>query len=203
MDELIEFVGAEGRMRVFRKVEIDTDVFRVGDQIRVGHYTATCQKVIKKGYLMLLDQYLDEVMQMVEDEDEDDYEYGYTASDFCKRLNSEEILTDFSELRDRMIPFRDGNLLRIPFSGEIFGHGLYSPKDVKPDGYEQWALMKDKKNRIAFHKNGHEWGWLQNEWNGCDGYFCLVDSNGNAIIRKATHTFGVRPVFQLVKKVDK
>lgn len=51
-------------MKVLRQTEIETNEFRVSDQIRVGHYTATCQTVTPKGALFLLDQYLDEAYPM-------------------------------------------------------------------------------------------------------------------------------------------
>lgn len=105
-------------MNVLRKVEIDTEELKVGDQIRVGHYTATCQKATQDGWIFMLDQYLDEPMQMKNDEDTNDG--GYEASDLRKRLNSAEILAEFSGIE--LIPFRNGDLLRIPYYGEMFGH---------------------------------------------------------------------------------
>ena len=54
-------------MKVLRKQEVSiqtTGEFKVGDQIQIGKYTATCQKVTRKGALFLLDQYLDEAFKM-------------------------------------------------------------------------------------------------------------------------------------------
>ena len=54
-------------MKALRKQEVSIQAageFKVGDQIEIGKYTATCQKVTKKGALFLLDQYLDEPFKM-------------------------------------------------------------------------------------------------------------------------------------------
>lgn len=181
-------------MKVTRRVEIETNEFRVGDQIRVGRYTATCQKTAEEGALFLLDQYLDEGMPMNED---DANEGGYMASDLRKRLNSDEILTDFEELRDRMVPFNNGDLLRLPFYGELFGHDdWYSSGAVEPDNCEQWDLMKDRRNRIA-ERNGerYEWGWLQNRQKNSAPSICFVSNGGNASYWAASASIGVRPAF--------
>lgn len=47
-------------MKVWRKKKQKIDHFKVGDQIKVGKYTATCQKVEENGNgIFMLDQYLD------------------------------------------------------------------------------------------------------------------------------------------------
>ena len=134
-------------MNVLRRTKIDTDILMVGDQISVGHYTATCQKVEADGYIFLLDQYLDEPMKMKNDEDTNDG--GYEASDLRKRLNSAEILAEFSGIE--LIPFRNGDLLRIPYYGEMFGHDDWYKNFAEPDDCEQWELM-DHVNRIAYRR---------------------------------------------------
>ena len=82
-------------MEIIRKVTLNTNVLKIGDQIHVGHYTATCQKMTDDGALFLLDQYLDELMQM---NSKDTNEGGYEASDLRKRINSDEILEEFNGL---------------------------------------------------------------------------------------------------------
>ena len=94
---------------------------------------------------------------------------------------------------DRMVPFDNGDLLRIPFFGEIFGQE--DAEYFEPDGCEQWELMKDRKNRIAFRQNCWEWGWLQNKWKGSAADFALVTGHGNANSNNASHSYGVRPAF--------
>lgn len=181
-------------MKVLRQTEIETNEFRVGDQIRVGRYTATCQKTAEEGALFLLDQYLDEAMPMNED---DANEGGYMASDLRKRLNSDDVLDIFKELRDRMVPLNDRDLLRLPFYGEMFGHDAwYNSGAVEPDDCEQWPLMKKRANRIADRAGEiYEWGWLQNKYVRSATDFCDVHDSGNADSWAASTSIGVRPAF--------
>ena len=172
--------------------EIETNEFRVGDRIRVGRYTATCQKTAEEGALFLLDQYLDEAMQMNE---ENDNGSGYMASDLRERLNSARILKEFDGLK--LKPFESGDLLRIPFYGEMFGHdACYNSGAVEPDDCEQWPLMKERANRIA-ERNGEkfEWGWLQNKYVQSATNFCAVTDLGHAAAWGASVSLGVRPAF--------
>lgn len=180
-------------MKVLRQTEIETNEFRVSDQVRVGHYTATCQKTAEESALFLLDQYLDEAMPMNE---KDDNGGGYMASDLRERLNSDGVLDAFKDIRGRMVPFENGDLLRIPFYGEMFGHDAwYNSGAVEPDDCDQWELMKDRKNRIAFRQNCWEWGWLQNKRKGSAADFCVVNARGNANAWAASNSIGVRPAF--------
>ena len=179
-------------MKVLRQTEIETNEFRVGDQIRVGRYTATCQKTAEEGALFLLDQYLDEAMAMNEDNDS---EGGYMASDLRERLNSARILKEFDGLK--LKPFENGDLLRIPFYGEMFGHDAwYNSGDVEPDDCEQWPLMKERANRIADRAGErYECGWLQNKYVRSATDFCHVYGIGDADHWAASTSIGVRPAF--------
>ena len=94
-----------------------------------------------------------------------------------------------------MVPFDNGDVLRIPTEKEMFGeneHGEAEPEDVT-----QWEPMRLRKNRICFQgKNGLcEWGWLQNAVSSTN--FANVDINGYACFDWASGSLGVRPVFQL------
>ena len=177
-------------MKIERMTEIETTDIQTGDQIRVGHYTATCQTVTPKGALFLLDQYLDEAYPMNR---KNTNKGGYAESDLRETLRSKEILDLFDDWGDRMVPFDNGDLLRIPFFGEIFGQE--DAEDFEPDGCEQWELMKDRKNRIAFRQNCWEWGWLQNKRKGSAPAFCCVNYLGTASDWTASSSFGVRPAF--------
>ena len=155
-------------MKALRKQEVSIQAageFKVGDQIEIGKYTATCQKVTKKGALFLLDQYLDEPFKMNR---ENTNEGGYEASDLRTELQKNSVLAIFESVRNMMVPFKNGDLLRIPYAEEFFG-------DV--DGYEssgkkQWPLMTDRKNRIAIREGeAYEWGWLQNKLEFSSAYF--------------------------------
>lgn len=181
-------------------MNIDTNIFRIGDQIRVGKYTATCQKVKNDSAIFLLDQYLDASMQM---NSESTNEGGYAASNLRKKLNSNEILKKFDELK--LKSFENGDLLRLPFYGEMFGHDdWYGSGTVEPDDCDQWPLMKERANRIA-ERNGesYEWGWLQNKRAKSTTVFCGVDDSGYSDTWSASSSVGVRPVFQLALSIIK
>ncbi len=181
-------------MKALRKQEVIIQAakeFQVGDQIGVGKYTATCQKVTKKGALFLLDQYLDEPFKMNR---ENTNEGGYEASDLRTELQKEEVLDIFSSIRDMMVPFKNGDLLRIPYAEEFFG----DVDGYEPSGKKQWPLMKDRKNRIAIREGEtYERGWLRNEVESSSAHFARVTTNGTAPYANASNSGGVRPVFRL------
>ena len=125
-------------MKINRTMTIETNEIQIGDRIQVGHYTATCQALPGEGLaLFLLDQYLDKAMQMNE---KNTNKGGYQESDLREELNSEKILKDFTSLE--LAPFDNGDLLRLPFYGEMFGHDdWYNSGAVEPDDCEQWPLI--------------------------------------------------------------
>jgi len=184
-------------MKVLRKIKCDTDSFMVGDQIKVGKYTATCQKVTKKGALFLLDQYLDDAYPM---NSANTNNGGYEASKLRKIINSENILNIFSEIRDKMIPFKNGDLIRIPYAEEIFG----KLNTFESSGKKQWKLMKNCRNRIAYRRGRvGEWGWLQNTLKSSESYFAIMSTSSNIDHSSAAVCAGVRPVFRLVSQQSK
>ena len=186
----MEIYESTKEIKIVRPTCTKTNEIQVGDQITVKHYTATCQAITPKGALFLLDQYLDEDYPMNE---ANTNKGGYDESDLRDTLRSTEVLDIFEDYGDRMVPFDNGDLLRIPFHGEIFGQedaGYFEPDDC-----EQWPLMKDRKNRIAFRKNSWEWGWLQNKRKGSASTFANVTTNGLANSNNASNSNGVRPAF--------
>lgn len=178
-------------MWVLRKLGIIADEFRIGDQIYVGKYTATCQDVTAEGAVFLMDQYLDEPMWMNMERSSTG---GYAASSLRRWLNSEEILRIFRDWRDWMVPLFNDDLLRIPTVGEMFGSDWCRPT-VELDGFNQWELMKTRKYRVAYRDNGIEYGWLMNRpvWSETD--FCAINDWGDIIRQSARRQLGVRPVF--------
>lgn len=179
-------------MIVIRKHIIATHSFRVGDQIAVGNYTtATCQKATKKKALFCMDQYLDSIHQMnATDTNSGGWEDSYLRSEI---LVSAKIWELFNDVLGDMVPFKNGDMLRIPYAEELFG-----PLDhVEPSKKKQWPLMKERKNRIAFYHDNSEWGWLANRMKDSTTRFAGVDINGNADDHCASYSFGVRLVFGL------
>lgn len=178
-------------MKITRKTEIKTAEVRVGDQIQVGKYTATCQTIPAPGLaLFYLDQYLDEGMKY--------NRYGknaggYAKSDIRRNLNSPEVLQIFDDLP--LVPHENGDLLRLATYGEMFGHDEWCEySKVEPDKSEQWPLMADCRNRIADRKGEPEWGWIQNLSIQSDRA-CYINRRGNAYAWITSDAAGARPAF--------
>ena len=182
-------------MKVERLVKIETTDIQIGDRLRVGRYTATCQKVTEKGATFLLDQYLDRPMPMNK---KNTNRGGYDNSDLRKALQSDEVLDIFAGIRDYMVPFDNGDLLRIPFAGELFDKLL---SWCEQDGHEQWPLMKDVHNRTASRCGDYEWGWLANTFRDTSTNFCRVGNHGDVDNGYASNVIGVRPVFLIAVQV--
>jgi hypothetical protein len=108
-DQICAYFSQEGdfRMKVKRTIELETNDIHVGDRIRVGKHTATCTDTTtplfwfksssSKAALFLLDQYITG--------------HGHLR----EVLQSEEVLNDFADIRDQMVPFEDGDILKIPY----------------------------------------------------------------------------------------
>ena len=178
-------------MKVERIAEIESEDIQIGDRIHVDHYTATCQEIAPGVALFLMDQYLDKGYPM----NRRNTNMGdYAESDLRETLRSKEILDIFKDIRDYMVPFDNGDLLRIPFAGEFFDK---LPEWCEPDGHEQWPLMQDRRNRLASRCGEYEWGWINNKVKSSSTYFCGVNRYGDAYYWCASVVFGVRPVFQI------
>ena len=180
-------------MKVERLAEVETTNIQIGDRIHVDHSTATCQEITPKGALFLMDQYLDKPYAM---NAKDTNLGGYAESDLREMLRSKKILDIFKGIRYYMVPFDNGDLLRIPFAGEIFGDKL--PSWAGPDDHKQWPLMWDRRNRLASRCGECEWGWLQNKDKTSSTFFCSVYNGGDVGGWSASNFIGVRPVFLIV-----
>ena len=123
---------------------------------------------------------------------------GYNSCALRKTLNT-EILDRFpAEIREKMVAFPNGDLLRLPTEREIFGENIYGVEE--DDSVEQWEPMKKRKNRIAFQGKGTdcwEWYWLQNKADGYAAGFANVDYDGDAPCGGASVSSGVRPAFKI------
>ena len=124
-------------------------------------------------------------------------EGGYEGSDLRKKLNTEIIARFPADIKAMIVPFGNGDYLRLPTEKEIFGEHCYG-------GYEspyvqQWKPMKQRRNRIAFQgKNGGwEWYWLQNKCRDSAATFAYVNTGGDAGYGAASYSRGVRLVFKL------
>lgn len=123
---------------------------------------------------------------------------GYAACDLRKKLNG-AILERFpQEVRGLMVPFENGDFLRLPTEKEIFGVNEYGENE--DESVQQFEPMKLRRNRIAFqgHNGAWEWYWLQNKVKGTAASFAGVDSYGHAACYAASTALGVRPAFKIM-----
>ncbi len=97
-----------------------------------------------------------------------------------------------------MIPFANGDYLRLPTEKEIFGINEYGEEEA--ESVEQFEPMKERRNRIALEgKNGSlAWYWLQNTIKNSGAFFALVSGHGYANYTGASASLGVRPAFSII-----
>lgn len=110
---------------------------------------------------------------------------GYDASELRKKLNSDILARFPEEVREKMAPVYQDDLLTIPSKEEIFGEN-------------RWEPMKERRNRIAFqgHEGGWEWYWLRDPASRVA--FIYVDPYGYHNYNYASSAYvGVRPVFKI------
>lgn len=190
----IDIFKEKEKMKVERKIDIVTNDYMVGDKLTIEFkdgrtFTATVQKVDEKGPLFMFDDLVaDKRMNNTNTN-----RYGFYNSDLYKWLATDFFKLFSDNLKDRIVD------LTIPTYGQIFGHDDYYKNTFESDNDEQFSLMKDIRNRIAFLDGKWDWYWLQNatKKNVSSSYFAAVYSSGNANNITALNSCGVRPVFRL------
>lgn len=186
-------------MEVIRKQKFevqDIQKIQVGDQIVIplaefGEFTATAQKITEKGVLFMFDDCVAE-QQMNE---EWTNKGGYAKSHMKKWIDTVLMNAFPEELQGRI---QD---LALPTYSMMFGHDDWYERAIEPDNDEQLPLMAKRKNRVADFNDDYEWYWLQNatKKDYSAAYFAYVTSRGNTLSGNASCSYGVRPVFWLVK----
>ena len=173
-------------MKVLRTTEQEVSAFNVGDVIEFtlnDGEQVQAMAVKQEGERMLFC-----LVDCLKDEE--------TMRKLPDKLNT-SILDCFpQEIRDKMVPFADGRKLRLPTEKEMFGGNKYG--EDEGETVQQWAAMKNRRNRIAFQgKSGPlEWYWTETKYRVYDDYCAYVDSRGYAAYGYAGNSCGVRPVFQ-------
>lgn len=186
-------------MEVIRKQKLevqDIQKIQVGDQIVIplaefGEFTATAQKITEKGVLFMFDDCVAE-QQMNE---EWTNKGGYAKSHMKKWIDTVLMNAFPEELQGRI---QD---LALPTYGMMFGHDDWYERAIEPDNDEQLPLMAKRKNRVADFNDDYEWYWLQNatKKDYSAAYFAFVYHYGGTDYAYASGSYGVRPVFWLVK----
>lgn len=126
-------------------------------------------------------------------------EGGYEASDLREILNTTILRRFPEELVRQMVPFSNGDLLRIPTEKEIFGKNECC--EDEGENVTQWEAMKLRRNRIAFqgHNGAWEWYWLMSRLRSVVSATdaAVVIYYGTASTGWASYSFGVRPLFKI------
>lgn len=192
-------------MKVYRTSEVLAGgKYEVGD---IVSYTmedgeevealAVKEEFDKHGNLCMVFMLLDCLKEECRMNRDDTNDGGYEESYLREQLNTEYLERFPASLRLNMVPFENGDLLRIPTEREIFGENRYGEEE--PDTVEQFDAMKKRRNRIALDgSNGETQAyWLQNKRVGSATSFCYVDYGGFAYAYGASYSLGVRPLYRI------
>ena len=182
-------------MKVRRTEKIKVDLFRVGDVIRFK--LSDGEKVemlaVKEENNGMIFCFADCLAKEYSMNAQNTNAGGWDASDLRKKLNG-EILDRFPQkIRKLLLPFENGDLLRLPTEKEIFGSNPCG--EDEPESVSQWKPMKQRKNRIASQglNGGWEWYWLQNRVPNSAANFAYANNYGNCTYDAASDGAGVRP----------
>lgn len=192
-------------MKVYRTSEVLAGgKYEVGD---IVSYTmedgeevealAVKEEFDKHGNLCMVFMLLDCLKEECRMNRDDTNDGGYEESHLRDQLATKYLEKFPAALRLNMVPFENGDLLRIPTEREIFGRNIYGEEE--PNTVEQFEPMKKRRNRMAFDGlNGETQAyWLQNKRVRSATGFCYVYGSGNAGGTYASHSFGVRPLYRI------
>lgn len=192
-------------MKVYRTSEVLAGgKYEVGD---IVSYTmedgeevealAVKEEFDKHGNLCMVFMLLDCLKEECRMNRDDTNDGGYEESHLRDQLATKYLEKFPAALRLNMVPFENGDLLRIPTEREIFGRNIYGEEE--PNTVEQFESMKKRRNRMAFDGlNGETQAyWLQNKrvWSATG--FCFVADNGFASTNGASFSLGVRPLYRI------
>ena len=192
-------------MKVYRTSEVLAGgKYEVGD---IVSYTmedgeevealAVKEEFDKHGNLCMVFMLLDCLKEECRMNRDDTNDGGYEESYLREQLNTEYLERFPASLRLNMVPFENGDLLRIPTEREIFGRNIYGEEE--PDTVEQFEAMKKRRNRMALDGSNGETQiyWLQNKRVRSAASFAIVYDDGNADYTNASYSYGVRPLYRI------
>lgn len=192
-------------MKVYRTSEVLAGgKYEVGD---IVSYTmedgeevealAVKEEFDKHGNLCMVFMLLDCLKEECRMNRDDTNDGGYEESHLRDQLATKYLEKFPAALRLNMVPFENGDLLRIPTEREIFGRNIYGEEETNT--VEQFEPMKKRRNRMAFDGlNGETQAyWLQNKRVRSATYFCGVYYGGVAYYANASYSLGVRPLYRI------
>lgn len=192
-------------MKVYRTSEVLAGgKYEVGD---IVSYTmedgeevealAVKEEFDKHGNLCMVFMLLDCLKEECRMNRDDTNDGGYEESHLRDQLATKYLEKFPAALRLNMVPFENGDLLRIPTEREIFGRNIYGEEE--PNTVEQFEPMKKRRNRMAFDGlNGETQAyWLQNKRVRSATTFCCVHNGGYVYAGNASNSCGVRPLYRI------
>lgn len=170
----------------------------VGDEISfvLKNGTAIRALAVKKeldGMLFCFSNCLPECIAMSESGECDSYEESEV-----REYLLEEILWMLPEnIKESLVPFENGDFLRIPTEKEIFGKNERGEEE--PESVTQWEPMKRVMNRVAGDSDDESTTsyWLKNKSKNYSSAFAVAYGAGGANRAGAWPAGGVRPVFKI------
>lgn len=191
-------------MKVRRTEKIKVNTFRVGDVIRFK--LSDGEKVemlaVKEESDGMIFCFVDCLAKEYSMNEQNTNEGGWDASDLRKKLNGEVLDRFPRKIRKLLLPFENGDLLRLPTAKEIFGSNPCGEDESK--SVSQWKPMKQRKNRIASQglNGGWEWYWLQNRAQNSAASFADATYGGACNCGNASAEAGVRPVAKIKNPIS-
>lgn len=191
-------------MKVRRTEKIKVNTFRVGDVIhfKLSDGEKAEMLAVKEESDGMIFCFVDCLAKEYSMNEQNTNEGGWDASDLRKKLNGEVLDRFPRKIRKLLLPFENGDLLRLPTEKEIFGSNPCG--EDESESVSQWKPMKQRKNRIASQglNGGWEWYWLQNRVQNSAADFALVYSYGDAHCSSASDAGGVRPVVKIKNPIS-
>ena len=191
-------------MKVRRTEKIKVNTFRVGDVIhfKLSDGEKAEMLAVKEESDGMIFCFVDCLAKEYSMNEQNTNEGGWDASDLRKKLNGEVLDRFPRKIRKLLLPFENGDLLRLPTEKEIFGSNPCG--EDESESVSQWKPMKQRKNRIASQglNGGWEWYWLQNRVQNSAAGFALVDGSGYACCDHASDALGVRPVVKIKNPIS-
>lgn len=191
-------------MKVRRTEKIKVNTFRVGDVIhfKLSDGEKAEMLAVKEESDGMIFCFVDCLAKEYSMNEQNTNEGGWDASDLRKKLNGEVLDRFPRKIRKLLLPFENGDLLRLPTEKEIFGSNPCG--EDESESVSQWKPMKQRKNRIASQglNGGWEWYWLQNRVQNSAAGFAYVGSYGYAHCDDASVAYGVRPVVKIKNPIS-
>ena len=122
---------------------------------------------------------------------------SYEESEVREYLRGDIFWMFPENIKESLVPFENGDFLRIPTEKEIFGKNTFGEEE--PESVTQWEPMKRVMNRVAGNSCDEStiWYWLKNESENSSSGFAFALNVGTAGTDGASTASGVRPVFKI------